>query len=150
MLLRARAGPGPTSLNRDIHVLTPEKLGYIITCRGFCKEVNLPLYEYACTQCGQRTEKIRRFSDPPLTKCEKCGGKLKQLVSSPAIQFKGSGWYVTDYARKPFTATANSAPSSGNGDKEKGPEGPKKEVASDAQKSGVRSQESEARRRKES
>jgi putative FmdB family regulatory protein len=95
---------------------------------GCCKEVELPLYEYACTQCGQRTEKIRKFSDPPLTKCEKCGGKLKQLVSSSAIRFKGSGWYVTDYARKPSTATANSAASSGNGGKEKGPEGAKKEV----------------------
>jgi putative FmdB family regulatory protein len=108
--------------------LTPEKPVYIITSRGCCKEVNLPLYEYACTQCGQRTEKIRRFSDPPLTKCEKCGGKLKQLVSRSAIRFKGSGWYVTDYARKPSTATANSAASSGNGGKEKGPEGAKKEV----------------------
>ena len=88
----------------------------------------MPLYEYECTQCGQRTEKIRKFSDPPLTKCAKCGGKLKQLVSSSAIQFKGSGWYVTDYARKPSTATANSAASSGNGGKEKGPEGAKKEV----------------------
>ena len=88
----------------------------------------MPLYEYACTQCGQRTEKIRKFSDPPLTKCEKCGGKLKQLVSRSAIRFKGKGWYVTDYARKPSTATANSAASSGKGDKEKGPEGAKKEV----------------------
>jgi putative FmdB family regulatory protein len=112
--------------NRDIHVLTPEKLVYIITRKGFCKEVNLPLYEYECTQCGQRTEKIRKFSDPPLTKCEKCGGKLKQLLSRSAIQFKGKGWYVTDYARKP--ATANSAATSGNGGKEKGPEGAKKEV----------------------
>ena len=88
----------------------------------------MPLYEYECTQCGQRLEKIRKFSDPPLTKCEKCGGKLKQLVSSPAIQFKGSGWYVTDYARKPSTPAASSAASSGNGGKEKGPEGAKKEV----------------------
>jgi putative FmdB family regulatory protein len=123
--------------------LTPEKLVYIITGRGFCKEVKLPLYEYECTQCGHRLEKIRKFSDPPLTKCEKCGGKLKQLVSSPAIQFKGSGWYVTDYARKPSIPAANSAASSGNGSKEKAPEGTKKEVPSDGQKSEVRSQKSE-------
>jgi putative FmdB family regulatory protein len=96
--------------------------------RGCCKEVELPLYEYACTKCGQRTEKIRKFSDPPLTQCEKCGGKLKQLVSSSAIRFKGSGWYVTDYARKPATAAAKSAASSGSGSKEKGPEGAKKEA----------------------
>jgi putative FmdB family regulatory protein len=102
----------------------------------------LPLYEYACTQCGQRTEKIQKFSDPPLTKCEKCGGRLKQLLSSPAIQFKGSGWYVTDYARKPSTATANSSASSGNGDKGKGSDGANSEVPS-AKESEVRSQKSE-------
>jgi putative FmdB family regulatory protein len=117
-----------TSTTHHVHVLTPEDRADIINMRAFVREVKLPLYEYACTQCGQRTEKIRRFSDPPLTKCEKCGGKLKQLVSSSAIQFKGSGWYVTDYARKPSTATANSAASSGNGGKEKGPEGANKEV----------------------
>ncbi len=90
----------------------------------------MPLYEYACTQCGQCTEKIRKFSDPPLTKCEKCGGKLKQLVSSSAIQFKGSGWYVTDYGRKPSTVTANSSTGSGNGDKGKGSEAAKTEAPS--------------------
>jgi putative FmdB family regulatory protein len=60
----------------------------------------MPLYEYQCDACGTRLEKIRKFSDPPLEICEKCGGKLTKLVSSPAFQFKGSGWYVTDYARK--------------------------------------------------
>jgi putative FmdB family regulatory protein len=60
----------------------------------------LPLYEYKCRKCGRRMEKIRKFSDPPLTTCESCGGELEQLLSSPAIQFKGSGWYVTDYAKK--------------------------------------------------
>ncbi|MGH9378348.1 MAG: FmdB family zinc ribbon protein [Terriglobia bacterium] len=61
----------------------------------------MPLYEYQCKKCSAHFEKIRKFSDPPLTKCENCGGKLEQLVSSPAFQFKGTGWYVTDYARKP-------------------------------------------------
>jgi putative FmdB family regulatory protein len=102
----------------------------------------VPLYEYQCTQCGQRTEKIQKFSDPPLTKCEKCGGKLKRLVSSPAIQFKGSGWYVTDYARKPSPVAANSSAGSGNGDKGKGSEGAKKEVPP-AKESEVRSEKSE-------
>ncbi len=111
-------------------VLTPEKLVDIIIIRGFCKEVKLPLYEYECTQCGQRIEKIRKFSDPPLTKCANCGGSLKQLVSSSAIQFKGSGWYVTDYARKSSTPAASSSASSGDGGKEAGSEGAKKEVPS--------------------
>jgi putative FmdB family regulatory protein len=64
------------------------------------KEGALPLYEYQCAQCGERIEKIQKFSDPPLTKCQECGGPLERLLSTPAIQFKGSGWYVTDYARK--------------------------------------------------
>ena len=61
----------------------------------------MPLYEYQCRKCGKHFEKIRKFSDPPLRTCEKCGGQLERLVSAPAIQFKGSGWYVTDYAKKP-------------------------------------------------
>ncbi|TAM84115.1 MAG: zinc ribbon domain-containing protein [Acidobacteria bacterium] len=60
----------------------------------------MPLYEYRCEKCGALIEKIQKFSDPPLATCEKCGGELTRLLSAPAIQFKGSGWYVTDYARK--------------------------------------------------
>ena len=51
-------------------------------------------------KCGARVEKIQKFSDPPLKTCAKCGGRLERLLSSPSIRFKGSGWYVTDYARK--------------------------------------------------
>jgi putative FmdB family regulatory protein len=61
----------------------------------------LPLYEYECENCGKRFEIIQKFSDEPLTVCTRCGGgPVNRLVSSPAIQFKGSGWYITDYARK--------------------------------------------------
>jgi putative FmdB family regulatory protein len=60
----------------------------------------MPLYEYACDQCHHRFEVIRKFSDPPLETCPECGGHVRKLLSSPAIQFKGSGWYVTDYAKK--------------------------------------------------
>jgi putative FmdB family regulatory protein len=60
----------------------------------------VPLYEYRCRKCGALSEKIQKFSDAPLTRCEKCGGRLERLISPPTIQFKGSGWYVTDYARK--------------------------------------------------
>jgi putative FmdB family regulatory protein len=59
----------------------------------------MPLYEYQCTACAQRTEVLQRFDDAPLAACPACGGAVKKLVSSPAFQFKGSGWYVTDYAR---------------------------------------------------
>jgi putative FmdB family regulatory protein len=60
----------------------------------------MPIYEYRCTKCGHRFEAIQKVSDPPVAKCEKCKGKVERLISSPAIQFKGSGWYITDYARK--------------------------------------------------
>ena len=61
----------------------------------------MPLYEYQCDACGARFERIRKFSDPPLTTCPTCGKEeIRKLVSSPAFQFKGSGWYITDYARK--------------------------------------------------
>jgi putative FmdB family regulatory protein len=59
----------------------------------------MPLYEYQCQACGRRFEVIQKFSDPPIDTCEKCGGPVEKLLSSPAIQFKGSGWYITDYAR---------------------------------------------------
>jgi putative FmdB family regulatory protein len=61
----------------------------------------MPLYEYECGACGRRFELIRRFSDPAVDVCTLCGkGPVNRLVSSPAIQFKGSGWYITDYAQK--------------------------------------------------
>ncbi len=60
----------------------------------------MPIYEYECTQCGCRTEVVQKVGDPPLRTCTKCGGALKKLISSAAIQFKGSGWYITDYAKK--------------------------------------------------
>ena len=60
----------------------------------------MPLYEYRCTKCKRRTEKIESVSGPHLKKCPHCGGKVEPMLSAPAIQFKGSGWYVTDYAGK--------------------------------------------------
>ena len=60
----------------------------------------MPIYEYECRKCGHRFEVIQKIADAPLKKCEKCKGKVERLISSPAIQFKGTGWYVTDYAKK--------------------------------------------------
>lgn len=59
----------------------------------------MPLYEYQCEQCGEQFEVMQKFSDEPLTTHERCGGRVHRLLSAPALQFKGSGWYVTDYAR---------------------------------------------------
>ena len=60
----------------------------------------MPLYEYECKKCGHRFEKIQKFSDRMVKKCPECGGQVEQMISAPAVQFKGSGWYVTDYAKK--------------------------------------------------
>jgi putative FmdB family regulatory protein len=59
----------------------------------------MPIYEYVCQKCGKKTEAIQRVGEKPLRVCPHCGGKLKKAISAPAIQFKGSGWYITDYAR---------------------------------------------------
>lgn len=60
----------------------------------------MPLYEYKCLKCGRLTEKIEKVSGPHLKKCPHCGGKVESVITAPAIQFKGAGWYVTDYAGK--------------------------------------------------
>jgi len=70
----------------------------------------VPLYEYKCLKCGRNTEKIENVSGPHLKKCPHCGGKVEPVITAPSIQFKGAGWYVTDYAKtKP----------SGDGEKDK-------------------------------
>ena len=74
----------------------------------------MPLYEYECKKCHHRFEKIQKFSDPHVKKCPKCGGPIEQVISAPAVQFKGSGWYVTDYAKK--SSSPSSSSSSSNGD----------------------------------
>src|SRR6202140_390659 len=76
----------------------------------------MPLHEYECKKCGHRFERIQKFSDPPVKKCPECGGKVEQLLSAPAVQFKGSGWYVTDYARKSSGSSASGSDSGSKSD----------------------------------
>ncbi len=86
----------------------------------------MPLYEYQCKKCGHRFEKIQKFSDKMVKKCPECGGPVEQMISAPAVQFKGSGWYVTDYAKK-----SSSPGSSGDsGSKDKKDEKPKSDSSS--------------------
>lgn len=70
----------------------------------------MPLYEYQCEQCGDHFEVIQKFTDEPLTRHEKCGGPVHRLLSPPALQFKGSGWYITDYAKGGGAKSDNGAP----------------------------------------
>jgi len=75
----------------------------------------MPIYEYACKKCGKTIEVIQKFSDPTLRKHKECGGALTKLISASGFQFKGTGWYVTDYAKKsggPASETKESAPKS--------------------------------------
>ena len=81
----------------------------------------MPLYEYQCAHCG-RFEVIRKFSDAPLRACPTCGRDVQKLLSAPAIQFKGTGWYITDYARK--------APAGEGGSKDAAASGPSSETSS--------------------
>ena len=86
----------------------------------------MPLYEYQCDACGHRFEKIQKFSDAPIDECPNCGAKkVHKLVSSPAIQFKGSGWYITDYAKKGMTAADGSKVGEAKGPEDKGDKGDK-------------------------
>jgi putative FmdB family regulatory protein len=71
----------------------------------------MPIYEYQCKKCRHRFEKIQKFSDPHIKKCPKCSGPVELLLSPSAVQFKGSGWYVTDYARKSGTSAASNGDS---------------------------------------
>jgi putative FmdB family regulatory protein len=73
----------------------------------------MPIYEYQCKKCHHRFERIQKFSDPHVKKCPDCGGPVEQVITAPAVQFKGSGWYVTDYAKKPSSGTGTG---SSNGD----------------------------------
>jgi putative FmdB family regulatory protein len=75
----------------------------------------VPLYEYRCKQCGHQFEKIQSFSAPDETACPVCKGEVEKLISAPSFQFKGSGWYVTDYASKGAPKPAAGAGSSGDG-----------------------------------
>ena len=79
----------------------------------------MPIYEYECKKCKAHIEVFQRVADKEPTKCRKCGGRLEKLVSAPAIQFKGSGWYVTDYAKK---ATKSDKPESESASDSKKPE----------------------------
>ena len=70
----------------------------------------MPMYEYQCAACSHRFEVIQKFSDKPIKKCPKCGKAVERLVSSSSIQFKGSGWYVTDYAKRSGSTDTKSEP----------------------------------------
>jgi putative FmdB family regulatory protein len=76
----------------------------------------MPLYEYECTSCHKRTEKIQKFSDPEITECPHCGGHLERVLSAPAVSFKGGGWYADLYSSSSKSGGNSGAAASGSGD----------------------------------
>ena len=109
----------------------------------------MPLYEYQCDACGKRFERIQKFSDPLVSVCPECGGPVQKLVSSPAIQFKGSGFYITDYAKSKGSGESkgDTAGADGSSGSEKTDKKDKKEPAaasSDAAKSDGSTSKSES------
>jgi putative FmdB family regulatory protein len=77
----------------------------------------VPLYEYQCQKCKHKFEKIQKFSDRPIRKCPECGGPLEKIQHAPAVQFKGTGWYVTDYGGKSDKSKADGGSEKGTSDK---------------------------------
>jgi putative FmdB family regulatory protein len=95
----------------------------------------MPLYEYQCEKCGESFEVMQKFSDEPLSTHAKCGGPVHRLISAPALQFKGSGWYITDYAK--------GSGSSGNGSAKSGESSESKGSSSDSGSTAASSSSSE-------
>ena len=92
----------------------------------------MPIYEYQCTKCNDRTEVIQKFTDPPYAVCDKCGGDVRKLMSAPAIQFKGSGFYKTDYASTPSKSETKSSETKSESSTESKPSESKSETKSEA------------------
>ena len=99
----------------------------------------MPIYEYRCDRCDQTFETIQKFSDEPLHVHEGCGGAVERLVSASALQFKGSGWYITDYARKSTTPPAEGKPASNGGSSGGDSKTPPAKSGTDSAKSDTKS-----------
>jgi putative FmdB family regulatory protein len=97
----------------------------------------VPIYEYECKQCGNRFERIQKFSDPRVESCPKCAGKVEQVLTAAAVQFKGSGWYATDYARKSGSpAKSDTKDAGGSGESDSAGKSTEKKTESKTEASG--------------
>jgi putative FmdB family regulatory protein len=105
----------------------------------------MPLYEYACESCEVRFEKIQKFSDPLIDVCPKCGGKVNKLPSSPAIQFKGSGFYITDYPKKSSSEASKAGSSKGTSESSSSPSDSKSSSDSKGASDGKASSDSSSK-----
>ena len=117
----------------------------------------MPLYEYACLKCGRHTDKIEPVAGPHLRKCPHCGSKVESVITAPAIKFKGSGWYINDYAAKPTGegkkaegAAGNSGDSKESAAKDSGSKDSGSKESSSRESSGKHSSSKEASSSKDS
>src|ERR1700753_4198567 len=110
----------------------------------------MPLYEYQCKKCGHRFEKILKFSDKPVKKCPECGGLIEQVISAPAVQFKGSGWYVTDYGKNTSHGSSSKEGDSSSAKKDDKAKSEEKSRSEDKAKSSDEKSKSEEKSKPES
>ncbi|MFY9550028.1 MAG: FmdB family zinc ribbon protein [Thermoanaerobaculia bacterium] len=108
----------------------------------------MPIYEYDCKKCGKKTEVIQRVGEEPLKVCPHCSGRLKKAFSAPAIQFKGSGWYITDYARAKQEGGGEKASGAKSDDGEKAEASDKKADTSDKAAKSEKSEKQDKKKAK--
>ena len=108
----------------------------------------MPLYEYQCKKCKHKFEKIQKFSDQPVKKCPECGGPVEKLLHAPAVQFKGTGWYVTDYGGKDKSEKSKSEASSDKAGSEKKESAAKEDGAKAKDSSSKKSESKKAESKK--
>jgi len=108
----------------------------------------MPLYEYECKKCGHRFEKIQLYSAKMVKKCPECGGQVEQMISAPAVQFKGSGWYVTDYAKKSSAPAGESSASKDSKESKEASKDSKKEEKPKAESAAKDSSSKKSDKRK--
>ncbi len=108
------------------------------------KELNMPLYEYKCLQCNRHTEKIQKFSDPEITVCPHCGGKLERVLSAPAVSFKGGGWYADGYGNAKPKSSGDSKSESKSSNDSKGSKDTTSNATSDSSSSSSTKESSPA------
>ena len=106
----------------------------------------MPLYEYQCKKCKHKFEKIQKFSDPPIRKCPECGGPVEKVMHAPNVQFKGTGWYVTDYGGKDKSEKSKSEGSSDKAGSEKKESAGKEDGAKSKDKDSSNSKKSESKK----
>jgi putative FmdB family regulatory protein len=108
----------------------------------------VPLYEYQCKKCKHKFEKIQKFSDRPVKKCPECGGPLEKIQHAPNVQFKGSGWYVTDYGGKSDKSKDDGGAEKGSSEKDRSEKASSEKKDSTAKEDGTKAKDKDSSSKK--